>query len=328
MKSLLILRHLQVENANAVAGMTYGFPAMSHFLGFTHALSRRISSEYNLPISALKGCAVICHQHDVQAYRPSQWGDFRFALTRNPLTKKGDTASFNEEGRMQMTISLLIECDFIADEVVSPDLDTEAAVEVFKQFVSKEVFRQRLAGGTLTDLRHIDFEELPDDPNTMAQFARKQLLSLLPGYAIVDRTDLLQQHYQQLCSQHSEVEMLNAWLDFVTLKYGAAEPDEADETGETSHTAWQLLSKPASGWLVPLFIGYQAISALYEPGVVARVRDPDVPFRFVEPVYGVGEWISPHRIKTLNDIIWRYCKEGDGYLCKNHCATETIRTHN
>src|SRR5690554_6212642 len=109
MKSLLSIKNIKVENANAIAGLTYGFPAVSNFLGFTHALSRALNKKLGL---SLGGCAIICHQHRVQAYQPAGWGDYVFALTRNPLTKEGNTQPFNEEGRMHMEVSLLIECDF------------------------------------------------------------------------------------------------------------------------------------------------------------------------------------------------------------------------
>src|SRR5687767_14223913 len=103
MKALLTIRNICVDNANAIAGLTYGFPAVSHFLGFTHALSRKLTRKLGV---ALGGCAVVCHSHKVQAYQPSGWGDYVFALTRNPLTKEGDTAPFNEEGRMHMEVTL------------------------------------------------------------------------------------------------------------------------------------------------------------------------------------------------------------------------------
>ena len=73
MKSLLLLRQVEVENANAINGLTYGFPAISHFLGFTHALSRKLDAAHGL---TLGGCAVICHQHQLQAYQPDDHGDF------------------------------------------------------------------------------------------------------------------------------------------------------------------------------------------------------------------------------------------------------------
>ena len=105
MSNVIILPWLTVENANAVAGLTWGFPAITHFLGYTHALSRRLEASHGL---RLEGCAVICDSHQVHAY--SSGRDDQFALTRNPLTREGKTASFNEEGRMHLTVSLLLEC--------------------------------------------------------------------------------------------------------------------------------------------------------------------------------------------------------------------------
>jgi CRISPR-associated protein Csy2 len=55
MSSLILLRRVRVENANAIAGLTYGFPAITHFLGFSHALSRRLTETHGLRID---GCAV------------------------------------------------------------------------------------------------------------------------------------------------------------------------------------------------------------------------------------------------------------------------------
>ena len=114
MKSLLLLRQVEVQNANAINALTYGFPGISHFLGFTHALSRKLNAAHGLNLG---GCAVICHQHQLQAYQPGGRGDWVFSLSRNPLTKEGNTAPFNEEGRVHMSVSLLIECDFDTDDL-------------------------------------------------------------------------------------------------------------------------------------------------------------------------------------------------------------------
>ncbi|WP_205619382.1 type I-F CRISPR-associated protein Csy2 [Salinivibrio socompensis] len=32
MAQYLLLKHIEVQNANAIAGLTYGFPAITHFL--------------------------------------------------------------------------------------------------------------------------------------------------------------------------------------------------------------------------------------------------------------------------------------------------------
>ena len=42
MSSLILLRRIKIENANTIAGLTYGFPAITHFMGFSHALSRKL----------------------------------------------------------------------------------------------------------------------------------------------------------------------------------------------------------------------------------------------------------------------------------------------
>ncbi len=33
-------------------------------------------------------------------------------------------------------------------------------------------------------------------------------------------------------------------------------------------------------------------------------RDADTPLAFVESVYSLGEWISPHRLHSVDDLFW------------------------
>jgi len=316
MKSVLILRHLKVENANAIAGLTYGFPAISNFLGFTHALSRAVQKRLNL---SLGGCAVVCHQHYVKAHQPGGRGDYVFALTRNPLTKESKTPAFVEEGRMHMDVTLLIECDFDSDAFDFDTGDDEQDIALFQSLIRNQALTQRLAGGTIQEIGQVVFAQLPQTPTELARFTRKEMLKLLPGFVLVDRSELLKAHYQHLQATQPEAELIDAWLDFAALKY-KAEPDLKD--GEAlmpeAKASWQRIPKPGGGWLVPITTGFKAISPLYEGGEVARSRDPNTPFRFVESVYGVGEWLSPHRIRNLEQIFWRYHVEGDWYLCKNN----------
>lgn len=315
MKSLLILRKLSVENANTIAGITYGFPAVSAFLGFTHALSRELDTRLGVKLG---GCAVVCHQHQVHAYQPAGWGDYVFSLTRNPLTKEGNTPAFVEEGRMHMEVSLLIECDFISDDFDFDTGDQLAEIRQFQELVQQQALSRRLAGGVITNLESVEFIELDDAENERAKQIRQQLYRSLPGFALVDRSGLLQDYRQQMAEQGTDLEIIDAWLDFFTLKQKAvAKLQEDEEPTEQSSADWQLIEKPASGWLVPIVVGYRGISPLYEGGEVARTRDGRTPFRFVEPAYGVGQWISPHRIRNIEHLIWRYQLKDDWYLCKN-----------
>lgn len=310
MKSLLQLRHIRVENANAITGLTWGFPGIANFLGFTHALSRKLDQRCGL---TLGDCAVICHEHQVQAYQPGGWGEHVFALTRNPLTREGNTAPFNEEGRMHMTVTLLIECEFDAEGINLAGGTLEQKIAGLKELVHELALCQRLAGGTITDIAQVRWQELERDQEERARMTRRLMLGLLPGFALVDRHDVLAEYHRQRQEQASgsRIELLDSLLDFVALKY-------QPETGENQEKVeWRRQPKPSPGYLVPIAVGYQAISPLYDPGTVANSRDPDTPFRFVESVYSLGQWLSPHRVNELETIFWSYRYQDELYLCSN-----------
>lgn len=328
MKSLLILRNIKVENANAIAGLTYGFPAISSFLGFVHALSRTLQKDHGL---SLGGCAVVCHQHHVCAHQPAGWGDFSFALTRNPLNKDESTASFVEEGRMHMEVSLVIECDFTASSLEFGSGDRDDDIRQFQTYVQNKVLAQRLAGGTILQMHQwqpVIFAEVPEDGNKIDAFRRKWMARLLPGFLLVKRADLLAAHFDKLRESQPDAELMDAWLDFAALKYRAvanAGPD--DIAPEQRKATWQRIPKPGSGWLVPITAGFRAISPLYENGSVANTRDNSTPFRFVESAYSVGEWISPHRIQELDHLFWRYQVADDWYLFQNNYRPTDANDH-
>ena len=306
MDALLILRNIRVENANAVAGLTWGFPAISNFLGFVHALSRKLPTDIGLNLG---GCGVVCHNRQVQSYQPRGWGDHVFALTRNPLTREEKSPAFNEEGRMHMTVSLLIPVVGMLDEECEP--------RKLEQMIELLALSQRLAGGTIISIDAVEMLEPPEDFEGLQKFERKQLRKLLPGFALVQRADLLAEHAQQCREQDPSAEPLDAWLDFSAIKFQAERPDGVVD--EQAAADWHYVPKPDRGWLVPMATGYRGISDLYEPGVVARSRDSTTPFRFVESVYSVGEWLSPHRVSKLEQLIWRYHAEPETgwYLCRN-----------
>ena len=297
MSNVIILPWLTVENANAVAGLTWGFPAITHFLGYTHALSRKLQASHGL---RLEGCAVICHRHQVHAH--SSGRDYQFALTRNPLTREGKTASFNEEGRMHLTVSLLLECE---GEIANGEIGMRELAKHMQTLCQM----QKLAGGTITGLRNVQV--------CSASGIKPLLYGLMPGFVLVDRSSLLDEHYQQLRQLNPQAETIDAWLDFAALKM-AAEGGEQAGDGAT----WSYQGKPFPGYLVPLMTGWQRISSLYEAGSVTNARDEETPFCFAEAVYGVGEWRGAHRIKDLNDVFWRYHNTDSGYYCRGQALPD------
>ncbi|MFT5721476.1 MAG: CRISPR-associated protein Csy2 [Motiliproteus sp.] len=317
MSDVLILRHLKVEGANAIAGQTWGFPAISNFLGFVHALSRKAEPELGL---TLEGCGVICHSHQPLSYKTESWGDQTFSLTRNPhftrkqatkFVKEGTPPPFVEEGRMLMDVSLVIP---VEGRIRSGD---DHRRELAAQ-LSLWVQMQRLAGGTIRELGSVELQTIPDDEAEASRTTRKLLRSLLPGFALVSRAETLTDHLSDLRQSNPQTEAIDAWLDFAALKYQAEQPEE--ETAADVPVAWQRIPKPASGWIVPITIGYRGISELHEPGTVTRTRDGKTAFRFVESVYSIGQWLSPHRVTLLDDLVWHYDADPDAgwYLCTNN----------
>ena len=302
----IIFERVSVQDANCIAGFTYGFPAITHFLGFGHALSRKLSISQNL---SLQGCAVICHQHQVFVYQPKRSGDYVFSQSKNPPTTKSkakETPPIIEEGKMNMTVSLVMAC---------PDMNLSRMTEinVLKKTLHDLAHQHRLAGGAIEKIAAVHVLN-KDEQETLRIVKRL----LLPGFVLMDRSDLLASHYQALKQQKFDVELMDAWLDFSALKYKAQPKFKEGELEPTEITEaeWLRIEKPAKGWLVPITNGYKAISPIYPGGEVANTRDSSSPVCFVETVHSIGEWRSLHRIQQITDMIWDYHYEQDWYLCQ------------
>lgn len=304
MSYLLLLPHLRIENANAVSGLTWGFPSVTHFLGYIHALSRQISEEYGVTFT---GCAIVSHSQHVQAYLSGR--DYQFALTRNPLTKEGKTAPFNEEGRMHLTVSLLVECQ---GEITNGEYGKDALCTQLKTLCQG----RKLAGGTILSMRNPQIFHTPesDDEKRLRQI----LWRLMPGFVLYDRSEWLNQHHQAQQAKRPESTLLDAWLDFAAIRY------QAEQGAEGEDARWEYQPKPRAGYLVPLMCGYQRISPVYAPGEVAKARDNSVPFAFAEAAYGIGEWRGLHRVTELESLIWRYHTTDTGYYCTAMTAADDI----
>lgn len=304
MKSLLVLNRVKVEGANAIAGMVYGFPAITHFLGYVHSLSRELSEKIGVKLG---GCAIISHAYEIQAHRMGGWGDRVFSLSKHPLLKDGSTPSFNEEGKIHMEISLVIECDFTVDDFNFSDDNTETSVKRFQDIAYQMASMRRLAGGVITEIASVEFLTIPQDVEEIQPYFKKRLRKLMPGFVLQSRPEILKMHL----AKHPHIDPLDALLDFYVLK------SKVTPSLEGRKVSWDYIPKASGGWLVPLQIGYKAISPLYKEGSVANARDRSVPFRFVEPVYGLGEWMGLHRVRDPETIFWRYSYDHDQYLCLN-----------
>lgn len=310
---LLVLPHLRVQNANAVSSpLTHGFPSMTAFLGLMWALERKTRGA-GLDL-AFKAIGVVCHDHQEQTTD----GGFvkAFRLTRNPVGKDGSTAAIVEEGRIHLELSLVlaIHSERWKREPVKRDTDIATVAELLASM--------RIAGGTMLSpalpWRHryqphvIDLTGTEED--RYAAF-RKARMRMLPGFTLVSRDDMLDERFVELQVKSPQASRLDAWqsLSRINWRY---QLDKKNEKGEWTN------DRRGKGWMVPIPVGYGALGKLHSAGSVANTRDADTPFRFVESLYSVGEWLSPHRLQSPQQMLWYADSQPDDglYRCRNDYA--------
>jgi CRISPR-associated protein Csy2 len=331
-EAVLLLPRLRVQNANAISGpLTWGFPSPCAFTGFVHALQRNLNDQgLDLRFGSV---GIVCHQFEPQTFKPPGRYTQVFSLTRNPLDKDGSTQAIVEEGRTHMEVSLLI--------TVSGD-DCDLNDEQSKALASRVLHQaegMRLAGGSIlhNPQRGKHPAQLMDWPTNgegrASAFARLRR-HLMPGFVLISRAQLLADHTADMQKERADATAFDALLDLCALHYTPPTSDTSDaelaasEGGDAAGVEavkaqaevskdWAV-SRRKPGWLVPLPVGYAAISHLYAPGEVKNARDNDTPFRFVESVLSLGEWVGPHRIKKLQDLLWQHSAQPEAGLYITH----------
>lgn len=304
-KMYLLLRQVKIHNANAFSSpLTIGFPAMTAWLGAMHALERKLRCNEALSSIRLKKLAVSCHDFNLQTYKGP--GDYvnSVIITSNPLRKKGasfERPPFIEEARIHLTVSLLIEVDGLSSSSYS----------IFNEKTTKVLNGMKIAGGDILAFSPID-DPIKSTSTRGSRIllvdedsekdVRRAIRSLMPGYVLIERRQLLKQRQEKLEAQDT----LQALLDLLALHY-----EHDDE-----HDTWHLQPREEQGWLVPIVTGFKGLTPL---GHVANQRDASTLHRFAEPVLTLGEFKMPHHFQDINQMMWQYhYDEQDGlYVCVN-----------
>lgn len=304
-KKYLLLRHVKIHNANAFSSpLTIGFPAMTAWLGAMHALERKLRQCESLSDIRLTKLAVSCHDFDLQTYKGP--GDYvnSVIITSNPLRKKGasfERPPFIEEARVHLTISLLIEIDGLLPDSFS----------IFIEKTTETLMGMKIAGGDILDFLPIqDPMESTSTRNSRLLLVdgenerdvRRAIRSLMPGYVLVERRQLLKQKNEE----NNQQDILHTMLDLLALHY---EYDDGQDS-------WYLQPRKEKGWLVPIVTGFKGLTPL---GHVANQRDASTLHRFAEPVLTLGEFKMAHRFDCIDDMMWHYHydKNKDLYVCVN-----------
>jgi CRISPR-associated protein Csy2 len=310
-EALLLIPRLRIQNANAISSpLTHGFPAMSAFLGLMWALNRKLEKA-GVPI-VLEKVGVVCHSHQEQV---NTGFVSTFNLTRNPVDKKGGTVAIVEEGRMHMELSLIFQARGQADSAQPLSLASQeqAQLQDWAKQVDECLATMRVAGGSVLGhqgaKRNPSVILWPSDEREQKEVFRMLRRRCLPGFALVSREDLLQSHWATLKDKVPETSLLDAWLDLSRFNYRSQEMEDRS-------VKWQ---HDRTGWIVPIPVGYRALGPLQEPGAVQNARDTSTPFRFVESVYSIGQWLGPHHLNRPDDLLWyaQYQEPAGSYLCCN-----------
>jgi CRISPR-associated protein Csy2 len=319
--ALMLLPNLCVQNANAISGpLSWGFPSPTAFTGFAHALQRKAMERKLSPAfqQGFGGVGIVCHDFQPQVSWSSGDRAHVFHLTRNPGEKDGGPPAMVEEGRAHMEISLVI----AVKDVLSLNEGERFADEVFLMAQG-----MRIAGGSLLPPRISErpavrrWWPLGAGSEGQLEVLRDLRRQLIPGFALVQRNDLLIDHLAEMRARRTDSQampnMLDALLDFSRLNILPGLP-RADSPGEAR---WDVHGKP--GCLVPLPIGYSVLSSLYSSGEIQNARDATTPFGFAESLYSLGEWISPNRVENLDQLLWHTESQPENgiYCCVNRYSS-------
>ncbi|MCW8930870.1 MAG: type I-F CRISPR-associated protein Csy2 [Gammaproteobacteria bacterium] len=294
MKDILLIPNIKIHNANALSSpYTIGFPAMTAWLGFMHALERRLPDEFS--DIQFTGLIVSCLDMNLHVYKGKSDYVNSIISTSNPLDKSGKRPSFIEEARCDIEVTIAIECNmnFI-------DYDN------FTACIDKTLHTMKVASGDIISFkscRHLEVENT--EPIGLTKY-------LMPGFCLVSRQELMRESMQQ------EKDAIDAMLDYLKITTDI----EIDENHIVNK------SKPykkENGWIVPIAIGFQGISEL---GNLKSTRDLMTSHRFAESVVTLGEFKMSYSFETIDEMIWRFqeYKGNDLYLCHNNFSAKKMES--
>ncbi|PTN35183.1 type I-F CRISPR-associated protein Csy2 [Desulfonatronum sp. SC1] len=278
MDSYLVIQKMDVTEASMDScPIVNGFPGVPAIMGFVHALQRKLQSGHPGILLPLAG--ISCHYFDPGVHKTGR--ETRLSLSKNPPYLKKHVEKdkngllkgvpFIEEGKADMRVSLII-------KILGEDLsfkDLQKGVQAILPLL-------RFAGGTIWGAENIVCRNCGDEEDE-----RHLLRLLMPGFVLVERRDLIEQ------SMEDGKDALDALLDHLEVRR------VEDENGQT--VGWGRKTEEP-GWLVPIAVGYRAIS---ETGQVKNQRDPEYPHCFAENVVTLGEFVMPIRLDRLGKVLWQ-----------------------
>ncbi|OYQ75534.1 type I-F CRISPR-associated protein Csy2 [Wohlfahrtiimonas sp. G9077] len=295
----LKIPHLSIHNANALSSpLTIGFPAMTAWLGAMHALERHLRTQPELDSVRLTQMAVSCHDFLLHTYKGR--GDFVRSIvgTANPLDKTGSRPAFIEEARCDLRVTLLME---VTGAIIKSSDARAALVKACDAYV----MRMKFASGDVTSVHACELIDTKGEDETAD--LRQLSHALMLGNVLVEARDVM----MDAMAAAPDKDAISVLLDHLAVKHEAT-PHEHNDGAQ-----WSSSRLGDHGWLVPIAVGFQALSPVTEP--ILYQRDDQTPHRFVESILTLGRFVMPHRCESLEALFWSYHvdEENGLYLCRN-----------
>ncbi|WP_374663971.1 type I-F CRISPR-associated protein Csy2 [Acinetobacter sp.] len=320
-KALYVMR-LNVENASIISShLTWGFPAPSAFTGFMHNLQRQLNAIGVYQNVECCGVGIISHQFSPQITKTNsfRYSPYQLNLARHPLKADGSTPAMIEEGKGHLDVSLIIGLagEGLDQHLSANDEDLSAESQALLSKISQLIYNMRLAGGSVFPHKRMKPKLVNWSLHDAENKTKKLCRSVLPGFALQHRQEVLlahqtwlQQYSNYVATQHAEPNLLDTLLDIQRLNFISTSKSEMN-SAEDIEAVWSVRKRPEhlQGWLVPIPIGYAALSELQPQGVIKGLRNDQYPAAFVETLLSLGEWQSPHRIDNIVEILWNYNTE-------------------
>lgn len=275
----LLLKKIKVESFNGFSSdITYGFPAVTAFLGFSHMLERKLNVKY--PDLKCLNTGIISHKVNIYTttIKTDKYHKIYFNHMLHPLKKKGLQfigASLTPEIIGNMECSLIID---LGQYIISEKNKTE-----FLTQVQNIVHTSRLAGGNISNMELADIISFSSDSSQNKSQWRKIKASLSNGFALIPRQDLMTTD--------------NTFDNFMEKLAINKKTDNRNQPG----------------WIVPITVGYKALTS---PSYVKYQRDIDKEHIFVESILSLGEFKMLRHFTSPKDFMWQYAINNKFYLCK------------
>ena len=128
---------------------------------------------------------------------------------------------------------------------------------------------------------------------------------------------------EQLRETAPDASALDALLGLSRFNWRPVRHDPAKAATPSAPEKLEWAPEPRPGWIVPIPVGFGALSELLPAGEVQNARDHDTAFRFVESLYSIGQWISLHRLENVGQLLWYASTDPVAglYRCRNDFAS-------